>query len=107
VADLIIREADGWEELEDVETAIADGSLEIEDLWKAAGTHDAEECQAILESAGWEWEEGDEIDAVKLIEEPDDILGQHTRIWVKLADEEPEPASAPPVPTAKAKEKKK
>lgn len=79
MADLIIREADGWEELDDVTAAL--NYFNFNDLWAAVGQGDYHTAQNLLEEY-YDFED-DEIASLHVISEPDDIKGEHIRIWVK------------------------
>jgi len=86
MADLKVLEKDGWEELDDVESAITEGALDIRKLWASVGQGDTAQAALTLFEAGFDLDDA-EVEGVKdvtIISTPDDILGQHYRIWVKL-----------------------
>jgi hypothetical protein len=91
MADFKILKKEGYQELEGVEEAVKDGSLKIEDLWSMIGMGETDEAAILLFEAGLdvvgEEEEGTNVEDVTdivLISLPDDILGEHYRIWMKL-----------------------
>ncbi len=92
MADLKITERDDYEELENVQDAIADGGLDIDALWKLVATKDIDEAAKMLYEAGFEIDEEEvesgAIDDVKIVSTPDDVLGDFYRIWIRLADPE-------------------
>lgn len=77
--DLIIREVDGWEELEDVSLTFENG---IDPLWTAVSRGEIEDAQTLLEDDGFDFD-GYEIAAIRMVAVPDDLRGEHIRIWVK------------------------
>lgn len=79
MADLIIREADGWEELEEVDLTFEGG---IDPLWVAVSRGEIDEAQTLLEDDGFDFD-GEEITAIRVIATPDDLRGERIRIWVK------------------------
>jgi hypothetical protein len=84
--DLKILEKHGYEELDDVEAAIKDGALNIDALWAAVGQGDTPQAALVLFEAGFDLEDVElgDIRDVTVIATPDDILGKHYRIWVKI-----------------------
>lgn len=87
MADLKILEKDGNEELEGVEDAIKDGSLDIKKLWTAVAQADTAQAAIILFEAGFDLDdvEVEDVTDVTVVSTPDDILGEHYRIWVKIS----------------------
>lgn len=83
VVELLIREENGWEELEDFQSAMADAPPEwgISLLWRAVGRGDVRAAQALLEDLGFDFDDG--LLAVRLLAEPDDILSEYYRVWVR------------------------
>lgn len=79
MADLIIREADGWEELDEIDLTFEGG---IDPLWTTVSLGDLDEAQSLLEDDGFDFEE-EEIAAIRMIAVPDDVRGERIRIWVK------------------------
>ena len=69
----------GWEELENVESTIADRRLDLDALWRAVGQGDNKEALLLLDE-GWETEG---LTEVWIVAVPDDFLGDHYRIWVR------------------------
>ena len=69
----------GWEELENVESTIADRRLDLDALWRAVGQGDNKEALLLLDE-GWET---DGLAEVWIVAVPDDFLGDHYRIWVR------------------------
>ena len=88
MADLKILEKSGYEELEDVEGAIRDGGFDIEALWRAVGQADTALAAGILYRAGFDLdaEEVEQVKDVVVVSVPDDILGEHYRIWIKVTE---------------------
>jgi hypothetical protein len=86
MADLKVLEKDGWEELDDVEDAIKQGALDIKKLWASVGQADTAQAALTLFEAGFDLDdvEVEDVKDVSIISIPDDILGEHYRIWVKL-----------------------
>jgi hypothetical protein len=85
MADLKILKKNGYEEPEGVEAAIKDGALDIKALWVAVGQGDTARAALILFEAGF-GEDGEEVEHIKdvvVVSVPDDILGEHYRIWIK------------------------
>lgn len=93
MSDLSILEKDGYFELENVDDAIRSRALEIGKLWEAVAQGDVAQAAAYLFEAGFDLVHEDDgsdvqVDQVKnviVISEPDDIAGEHYRIWVKVA----------------------
>lgn len=81
--DLMIREEDGWEELQDVEGAATSGALDVDALWAAVGQGNAEEAADMVMDAGWAFDESEKVVGVRMVAVPDDMLGRLRRIWVK------------------------
>lgn len=81
--DLVIREDDGWEELDDFQRALADvpPGWGFSSLWRALGHGQYPAAVELLEELGFEFSGA--VKAVKLIAEPDDMLGDSYRIWVR------------------------
>jgi hypothetical protein len=81
--DLVIREDDGWEELDDFQRALADAppGWGLSPLWRALGQGQYDAAVVLLEELGFEF--SGEVKTVKLIAEPDDMLGDSYRIWVR------------------------
>jgi len=67
-----------WDELLDVQDAIFDG-LPIKELWSRVGSGDMKYALGLLSDF---WDVDDATD-VKVVAEPDDILGELIRIWVR------------------------
>ena len=81
--DLTILEEDGWVEAEEFSQAMADAppGWGLSELWRALGRGDYAKAQELLEDLGFEFN-GDAV-AFTMIAEPDDILGDHYRVWVR------------------------
>ena len=81
--DLTIREDDGWVEVEELGDAMADAppGWGLSDLWRAVGRGDYAKAQLLLEDLGFDFD-GD-VSAITMIAEPDDILDDHYRVWVR------------------------
>lgn len=86
MADLVIREKDGWIEITDVVDEL--GPVSKQELWDFAGTGDVEQAQQLLDM-----ELGDaieekidmaEITGIKVVSVPDDIKGENLRVWIKI-----------------------
>lgn len=84
MADLVISEAEGWEELEDVQGAIASGELDEHTFWNALGQGDHRAALEELYQAGW-FDDEDEPPSLQVyaLREPDDIIGSRLRVWVR------------------------
>ncbi len=67
-----------WDELCDVQGAIFDG-LQIKDLWESAGQGDMDYALGLL-SDYWDVDDATEV---KVVAEPDDILGELIRVWIR------------------------
>lgn len=79
--DLEILESEGWEELEDLEDALAQGArVDIYDIWDAIGAGNRIEVQKMLEGLGYEFENDNTF---RIVATPDDIRGEVFRVWVK------------------------
>jgi hypothetical protein len=86
MADLIIREEDGWIEITDIVDEL--GPVSKQELWDFAGIGDVEQAQQLLDM-----ELGDaieekidmaEIVGIKVVSVPDDIKGESLRVWIKI-----------------------
>lgn len=82
MADLVIREADGWEELEELQAAIRHGGLDIGELWSAVGNGSTKVAVTLLEDSGYEFDQ--KVTGVRMLSVPDDMLGERYRVWVKF-----------------------
>lgn len=82
MADLVIRESDGWEELGEIPDAIRVGHLEVGELWGAVAKGSTRKAVRLLEDAGFEFDR--DVAGVRAIMEPDDIHGEFLRVWVKF-----------------------
>jgi len=80
--DLVLREEDGWEELEEMLDAIRIGHLEVPEFWEAVGRGSTKVAVGLLEEAGFEFDR--DIAAVRAYYEPDDVHGELLRVWVKF-----------------------
>lgn len=85
MADLVLREADGWEELTEIPNAIRHG-FEVGEFWAAVGSGATKKAIGILEDAGFEFQT--EVVGVRAYYEPDDIAGEMLRVWVKFGPRE-------------------
>ncbi len=81
MADLKILEADGWDELPQIHTAISQGTLDIQALWTAVSAGDGEEAIRLLAAAGYQLD--DDITTVTMVSLPNDIQGAFYRVWVQ------------------------
>lgn len=84
MSDLVIREKDGWDELEDFHSAISKGdrtSSDLREVWNAGASGDMGEVSNILDGLGYDIE--DEVVGFRIIAEPDDIQGDYYRAWIK------------------------
>ena len=90
MADFKITEKDGYEELENVQAAIQDRSLDIKALWALIGQGDTDQAAITLFEAGFEIdeEEVEDIKDIVVISTPDDIGGESYRIWIRLNEPE-------------------
>ncbi len=81
--DLTILESDGWEEIEEFAEAMADAppGWGLSDLWRALGRGEYAKAQELLEDLGFDFD--GELAAVTIIAQPDDILDDHYRVWVR------------------------
>lgn len=82
MSDLVLREEDGWDELEDFHENLAHDS-DITRLWNAAAVHDVETIGDLLEEH-YEFEDDERIVGFKIIVTPDDIHGDFYRAWVRV-----------------------
>jgi hypothetical protein len=83
MSDLIIRESDGWDELEDFFDALRSSGA-VKELWDAAASGDMVVVRETLEQMGYFDDEDDlRVVAFRIIAEPDDIHGDYYRAWVK------------------------
>jgi hypothetical protein len=82
MADLVLREQDGWEELEHVLDAIRVGYLEVGEFWSAVARGSTKVAVGLLEDAGYEFDR--DIAGIRAYYEPDDIHGELLRVWVKF-----------------------
>lgn len=82
MADFVIREADGWEELDEIQEAIRHGALETGELWAAVGNGSTKVAVTILENAGFEFDQ--KVTGVRALYVPDAMLGELLRVWVKF-----------------------
>lgn len=75
----------GWEEVEDVQSAVRDG-LDVRELWAACGQGRSKDALSILANAGYEDlvdEDGNsDYDDVWVMTTPDDMLGELLRVFV-------------------------
>lgn len=90
MGDFVIRESDGWIELDDVESSISRGELHAEELWTLVGQGRWEDATELLASSGFEnqlfwphWYGELPEHVVQVVQMPDDIRGAHTRVWVR------------------------
>lgn len=82
--DLVIREADGWEELDEFQEALNEpGGPGIREIWDASAVGDLGAVAEALDDLGFEL--GGKLAGFRFIIEPDDILYEHYRAWVKYA----------------------
>jgi len=92
MSDLVIREKDGWEELENFHDVVRGGDLHA--IWAAAATSghrprgDLDEVANLLDELGYDLTSTSrrelELTGFRIIAEPDDIHGDFYRAWVKL-----------------------
>lgn len=82
MSDLCIREADGWEELDEFHTASAEI---VEDIWLASGSGDVAKIDTLLYDIGYDFGEDERVVGFRMVAVPDDILGRLNRAWVKLS----------------------
>lgn len=74
-----------WEEIEDFHHVFTQERADLFDsIWEAASKNEAENAQAILEDAGYEFDEGERVTAISLKGSPDDILGTYYVAKVRL-----------------------
>lgn len=88
MADLKILEKNGYEELDDVQSAVEEKALDMKALWKAVGEADTEAAALILFEAGFglEGEGPSDVKDVIVVSMPDDRLGDRYRIWIKMSE---------------------
>lgn len=77
MSDLVIRQSEGWEELEDVLVVVGD------DLWAAAGQQDLQEAEDALDRRGFELAEDETLAGIRVVAVPDDFQGQIVRVWIR------------------------
>lgn len=82
MADLVLREEDGWDELEEILDAIRGGHLEVGEFWEAVARGATKQAVGFLEDAGFQFDR--DIAGVRAYYEPDDIHGELLRVWVKF-----------------------
>jgi hypothetical protein len=87
MADLVIREQDGWIEISDDVDEL--GPVSKQELWEFAATNDFRPAQELLDM-----ELGDvmeerigtaDLTGIKVIATPDDMKGEALRIWIKVS----------------------
>jgi len=85
MADLVIREADGWIEISDGVDEL--GPVSKQELWEFAAAGDVRQAQELLDM-----ELGDVIEekigtsdltGIKVISIPDDLKGEQLRVWIR------------------------
>lgn len=85
MADLVIREADGWIEISQIVSEIAPDAQR--ELWGYSGAGDVESAQAVLDmEAGADLENligTRDLEAVLVLSVPDDRRGDRLRVWIK------------------------
>lgn len=81
MADLVLREADGWEELTEIPNAVRHG-LEVGEFWAAVGSGATKAAIGVLEDAGFEFRS--EIAEVRAYYQPDAMAGEMLRVWVRF-----------------------
>jgi len=81
MADLVLREADGWEELTEIPDAIRHG-LEVGEFWAAVGSGATKKAVGLLEDAGFEFDQ--RISGVRAYYQPDSMAGELLRVWIKF-----------------------
>ena len=86
MADLIIRDADGWIEISDGVDEL--GPVSKQELWDFAATNDYRQAQDLLDM-----ELGDvmeekigtaDLTGIKVVSIPDDINGERLRVWIRI-----------------------
>jgi hypothetical protein len=87
--DLLIREDDGWEELEEFQNSLADAQQAgranlLSDLWRAVGQGQSDAAAELLDDLGFDL--GGEVDGVKIVSEPDDMRGDVFQVWVRYEE---------------------
>lgn len=96
MANLVIREEDGWLEISDVVDEL--GPIPKQELWEFSGTQNIEQAQELLDmEAGDLIEEKigtDQITGLRVVSVPDDMAGERLRVWIRhekvRGGEEPE-----------------
>jgi hypothetical protein len=81
VADLVLREADGWEELGKVLDAVKGRHFDVQEFWSALARGAMKAAVGLLEEAGYEFYHP--VASVRAYYQPDEIHGELLRIWVK------------------------
>jgi hypothetical protein len=89
VTDLIISEVEGWYELDDFLEAVRDGAIDVHALWDLVAEGRHEEALELLEAAGYDELPG-EGGRVRMLAEPEPMIGERWRVWTADApvDEE-------------------
>lgn len=82
MSDLIISESAGWREITDLLRDVP--NFPIFDLWAAVGQGDMKRAFDIL-GDHFDDEEGNPVvgKAVRMVSVPDDMAGEHVRVWVR------------------------
>jgi hypothetical protein len=80
--DLVLREEDGWEELDEMLDAIRQGHLEVGEFWAAVGRGATKVAVGLLEDAGFEFDR--DVAGIRAYYEPDEVHGDFLRVWVKF-----------------------
>jgi hypothetical protein len=81
VADLVLREADGWEELGKVSDAVKGRHFDVHEFWSALGRGATKSAVGFLEEAGYEFYHP--VAGVRAYYQPDSMDEDFLRIWVK------------------------
>lgn len=84
MADLVLREADLWVEIVEIQALISSGAIDIRWLWEKAAQHDRALIQSMLDEVEL-LPEGfwNRVDGIRLIALPDDLLGTVHRLWLR------------------------
>ena len=85
MADLVIREADGWIEISDGVDEL--GPVSKQELWEFAASGDVRQAQELLDmELGDVMEEKvgtSDLTGIKVISIPDDLKGEQLRVWIR------------------------
>lgn len=81
MADLVLREADGWEELGNVLEAVRGRQFDVHEFWSAVARGSTRAAVGFLEEAGYEFYR--QVAGIRAYYQPDDIHGEFLRIWLK------------------------